>query len=118
MTVEPVTEPTVTKLERQVRRGLMPSLVLAPGVQDGTPDVEGWYAAVDFGRARLECSKLDGEDGWTVDALWNPGPVFVNGFGARYLATKAPSDKIAQVLDTALAARTVTTKPERTEESQ
>lgn len=95
----------ILALERRTKRGMMPSLFLAPGVQDGTPDVEGWFAEVSADGFTLECSRLDDETHWTVDAIWSDkrGPIFSNGFGARYLMTKTPADEIAELLDAELA---------------
>jgi hypothetical protein len=92
---------TIKRLDRRTRRGMMASLVFD---RPGTPDVDGWYAEVDAGYATLECSRLDGESGWIIDALWrrNGMPVFSNGFGARYTMLKQPAAEIIEVLDRAL----------------
>lgn len=95
---------TVTRCERRVRPGMMPSLFLAPGVQDGTPDVGGLYAEIETSDGRrLEWSRLDGEDQWTLDAHWGPGsfPHFSNGFGSRCTLTSRANAETAALLDTA-----------------
>src|SRR5687767_13287088 len=99
----------IVAVERRTRRGLMPSLVLAPGVQDGTPDVSGLYAKVDVtvagqkGRT-LELSRMPGDNGWGIDAEWRGSfPVHANGFGARYLIVKKATADLAAILDAAAA---------------
>lgn len=99
------TSVSVLRVERRVRPGMMPSLFLAPGVQDGTPDVPGWYGEVTYAGSTFELSRLDGENRWVIDALWlkNGYPVFSNGFGARYLGLKLPAEEVIEALDNALA---------------
>lgn len=97
--------------ERRTKLGLMPSLV-NPAWSTGTPDREGWYAVVTeqpadsrYAALILEVSKLDGEDGWTVDAAFRGGfPIHANGFGARYLRTRRAAADIEALLDAAVPA--------------
>jgi hypothetical protein len=61
-----------------------------------SPGCEGWQATVELegGAHTLGLSRLDGEDGWTVDSHFQGWlPVFVNGYGARYLATRQIVDR-------------------------
>jgi hypothetical protein len=90
---------TVETVERRTKTGLMASLVFN---RPATPDTEGWYARIVFDNgAAFDLSQLDGEDGWTVDGVYGPTglPGFVNGYGARYLATKQLADDAAAVVD-------------------
>jgi hypothetical protein len=65
-------------------------------------------AIVECGGRCLHVSRLDGENTWTVDAairLEDGFPLFVNGFGARYLRTSRIADpQIIAVLDEMSAA--------------
>jgi hypothetical protein len=103
---------TIVALERRTRRGLMRSLYLAPGVQDGTPDVTGLYAKVELhgvsakGSITLELSQMpnDGHQ-WGIDARWTASfPVHSNGFGARYLIVERAADELAAILNAAVEA--------------
>ena len=94
----------ITAAERRTRRGLMASLVFD---RPGTADVEGWFASIEMaGEGSFDLSKLDGEDGWTIDGVYGPTglPGFVNGFGARYLATKRLVAEASAVVDAYVAA--------------
>jgi hypothetical protein len=104
---------TIVALERRTKRGLMPSLYLAPGVQDGTPDVSGLYAKVELhdvstkGPITLELSQMPNDgDQWGIDARWlgNGYPVHANGFGARYLMVERANDELAAMLNAAVEA--------------
>lgn len=55
---------------------------------------------------RLNVSRLNGEDGWTVDATFkaNGFPVHANGFGNRMCRAKVLTSEPASALDAALAA--------------
>lgn len=101
MTTSPTAPSTfsVVRVERRTKRGMMPSLYLAPGIQDGTPDEEGLFAEVESirdGRThRFELSQMVGEEFWGIDAHWiGSYPVHSNGFGARYLIV----DKVGPTL--------------------
>lgn len=65
------------------------------------PGRQGWQGAVLIApNTTLYVSRLDGESAWTVDARMQGSlPVFVNGYGARYLRTDviADADVIAQL---------------------
>lgn len=98
-------QPTITTApERRTKPGLVPSLY-NPAWTAGSQDREGWYAEVritsDSGAPiDLQVSRLDGEDGWTADAAFRGSfPIFVNGYGARYLRTQRVAADIAAALD-------------------
>lgn len=66
------------------------------------PGREGWSGRVviDGGRDVLGVSRLDGSADWVVDSRFRGSlPVFVNGYGARYLRTDkiADADVVAQL---------------------
>jgi len=56
---------------------------------------------------RLNVSRLNGEDDWTVDATYksNGFPVHVNGFGNRACRTKVLAGEAREYLDAAIAAQ-------------
>lgn len=94
------TTPTfqITEFERRTRPGRMAGLVfdVAP-----TPAQQGWYAQIETAENSAELSKLDGEDRWTIDAMWGRGsfPIFSNGFGSRCTILQHPTDELAAALD-------------------
>lgn len=100
---------TVTKIEREVKRGLMPSLINPAWTAGREASTEGWKVVVEIDEGTFEFSQLDGETGWTADAFTPAGsscPMFYNGFGARYLATKQAGESLASIIDEAVAAVT------------
>lgn len=104
-TTHPTSTPAfeITAAERRTRPGLMASLVFD---RPGTADVEGWFASIEIpGEGSFDLSKLDGEDRWTIDGVFGPTglPGFVNGFGARYLATKQLTAEASAVIDAHVA---------------
>lgn len=106
MSTTPTTSPAfeITAAERRTRRGLMASLVFD---RPGTPDVGGWFASIEIpGEGSFDLSRLDGETVWTIDAVYGPTglPGFVNGFGARYLATKTLTAEASAAVDAHVAA--------------
>ncbi len=101
---------TIVALERRTKRGLMPSLYLAPGVQDGTPDVVGLYAKVELtvnGQLNtLELSHMPTDEPgvWGIDSFWRGSfPIHANGFGARYLIVSKASPALTAQLNAATA---------------
>lgn len=57
---------------------------------DRKEEPRGFSARIVVGARTYRVSRLDGEDDWTIDAeiITATGyPVFVNGYGARYLRT-------------------------------
>lgn len=87
----------LTPPERRTKVGMMSGMYSA-----GSPDVEGWYAEVrTLDMSVYRVSRLDGETGWTVDAAFSGRgmPLWVNGYGARYLMTRQIADAIAAELD-------------------
>jgi hypothetical protein len=51
----------------------------------------GFAATIEIGERTYGVSRLDGEDGWTIDSTVVTAsgyPVHVNGYGARYLTTR------------------------------
>lgn len=94
---------TIETVERRTKPGLMPSLVFN---RSGTADGEGWFGRVRHDRGAIEVSKLSGESDWTIDASYGPTglPAFVNGYGARYLATRRVVTDVADALDAATEA--------------
>ena len=94
-------------VERRTKPGMAPSLLNPAWTAGRTEPVEGLHAVVEVDNLRLECSKLDGEDAWTIDAAWGPRsyPIFANGYGARCLMTRVLKADIAAMLDEKVMAR-------------
>lgn len=96
----------VVAVERRVRPGLMPSLINSSWTEGQTDSVEGWFVKVKIPEGEFQFSQLDGEEGWTADAFTPAGssfPVFMNGFGARYLITKKAGESLSSIIDAAVA---------------
>jgi hypothetical protein len=81
-----------------------------------SPGRSGWYAEIellipegkDAGKGVIfQVSKLDGEGPWTIDAAFKSSssmPMWMNGFGARYLLTKTLNAELAADLDRLIGA--------------
>lgn len=70
-------------------------------------DKPGFAARIQTAAWTYNVSRLDGEEGWTVDATTRRRdgfPVHANGYGSRYLMTHAVADAGAvRLLDEAAA---------------
>lgn len=93
---------TLTTLERRVKPGLMASLVFG---RPAGQDTAGWYAEVEMADGRsFQLSRMDGEAAWAIDAHFTGSfPIFVNGFGARYLRLTPATPQLAAFLDEEVA---------------
>lgn len=96
---------TLIRAERRTKAGLTPSLLNPAWTAGLEAATSGTWASVKVGRVAVEVSKLDGESGWTIDAAYAPNgaPVFVNGFGARYLRTHPLSSEHQAMLERLIA---------------
>lgn len=71
----------------------------------GRPQPQGWFASVQMrSGTTMEFSRLDGEDEWHADSCFGPKmePMWSNGRGARYLATRRAKDPLASHLNRAV----------------
>lgn len=85
--------------ERRTKPGLVASLINPDWTAGRTDPIEGWYAEIVVDGMTLQVSRLDGEEGWTIDSAWRGSlPIFANGYGARYLRTKALAPDLAAIL--------------------
>lgn len=88
---------TITGMKRD-ERGTAASLIF------GTEATvtRGIVAEVETDGLTLSCSRIDGEDRWTIDAIWRGSfPVYANGTFSRCTILRHPNDDIAAALDTA-----------------
>jgi len=87
----------------RTKPGLTPSLLNPAWTAGRETPVQGLYAVVTLDGLTAEVSKMAGETAWTIDALWSAhgGPIFSNGYGARYLMTRKLAADVARELDAA-----------------
>jgi hypothetical protein len=88
---------SITTIER-AERNTAASLIF------GTPAsvTSGIVAEVEADGLTLGCSRLDGEDRWTIDSIWRGSfPVFANGTFSRCTILRHPAPAIAAALDEA-----------------
>jgi hypothetical protein len=86
--------------------GLAPSLINPAWTAGQEEAIEGLFARVELETGSLagttfEVSRLAGEAGWTIDAAYSRRgmPLWANGYGARYLRTRALAPELAMELD-------------------
>lgn len=100
---------TITEI-RQLESTLTTTTALALGGMQVTTGHAGGISAIveqltEEGFITFHVTRLDGEEGWTVDAAYRGSfPMWANGEGARYLRTRQISDAtIVAQLDEAAA---------------
>ena len=90
----------LTRPEPRTKPGLMPSLINPDWTAGRTDPTNGLYALIEVEGLELAVSRLEGETSWTIDGAYKRGlPIFVNGYGARYLATKTLKLELGWELD-------------------